>query len=147
MSEPKEIGATPGLVKDEYVDNVMLALEREADLIPERQEVFEGRELSREEETLFRQFAEQIRLELDRRACPLGFRVPRVDPENMGKGFRFFWTRYTQGEATRLGHVDYHYDDVLRFMRDGDSSVKFGEAVGRKIIDGILKSLLSAVPS
>jgi hypothetical protein len=137
-----EIGATPGVVKDTYVDNVLEALEREIDLVPERQEVFEGRELSRDEQHLFRSFAEQVRFELDRRACFVGFRVPRVDPEHMGRGFRFYWNKRNSGLS---GHLDYHYDDVLRFMRDGDVSAKFGEAVGRSMIDGILKALVEQV--
>ena len=137
-----EVGATPGIVKDAYVDGVLEALEREIDLVPQRQEVFEGRELSRDEQDLFRGFAEQVRLELDRRACLAGFRVPKVDPEHMGRGFRFYWTKRNSGLA---GHLDYHYDDVLRFMRDGDVSAKFGEAVGRSMIDGMLKALVEQV--
>lgn len=136
-----EIGATPGVVTDPYIDSVMEALEKEQDFIPERQEVFEGKELTREEEHLFRSFAEQIRSELDRRACSLGFRVPRVDPEHMGKGFRFYWNR-SNGYH---GHVDYHYADVIRFMRAGESD-KFGEPLGRAMVKGILDALASQVP-
>jgi hypothetical protein len=143
-AEAKEIGATAGIVADTYVDGVLEALEREIDLIPERQEVFEGRELSRDEQDLFRGFAEQVRFELDRRAVSVGFRVPRVDPEHMGRGFRFYWTK-RGGE--QQGHVDYHYDDVIRFMRDGETPEKFGEAIGRRMIDGILKALVESVPS
>jgi len=145
LTEPKEIGATPGVVADPYVDGVLEALEREMDLIPERNEVFEGRELSRDEEHLFRSFAEKVRFELDRRAAGIGFRVPRVDPEHMGRGFRFYWTK--RGESTREGYVDYHYEDVIRFMRDGETPEKFGEAIGRRMIDGILKALVESVPS
>lgn len=143
--EPREIGATPGVVADPYVDNVLEALEREIDLVPERQEVFDGRELSRDEQHLFNAFAEQVRFELDRRATAIGFRVPRVDPEHMGRGFRFYWTK--RGESNQAGHVDYHYADVIRFMRDGDNPEKFGEAIGRRMIDGILKALVESVPS
>lgn len=143
---PIETGQAPaGIVADKYVDGVLEALERECDLIPERQEVFEGRELSRDEEHLFRSFAEQVRFELDRRAASLGFRVPRVDPEHMGRGFRFYWTK--RGESAQQGHIDYHYDDVIRFMRDGETPEKFGEAIGRRMIDGILKALVESVPS
>ena len=145
MSEsecPREIGPTPGIVADPYVDGVYEALEREIDIIPERQEVYGGRGLSRDEEHLFKAFAEQIRTELDRRACAIGFRVPRVDPEHMGYGFRFYWSA-RGGE--RQGHVDYHYDDMIRFMRDGFRPEKFGERVGREMIDGLLKALVEGV--
>ena len=147
-AEPREIGATPGVVADPYVDNVLEALEREIDLVPERQEVFDGRELSRDEQHLFNAFAEQVRFELDRRAAGVGFRVPRVDPEHLGRGFRFYWTKRTaRGEFIREGYLDYHYADVIRFMRDGDNPEKFGEAIGRRMIDGILKALVESVPS
>jgi len=147
-AEPREIGATPGVVADPYVDSVLEALEREIDLVPERQEVFDGRELSRDEQHLFNAFAEQVRFELDRRATAIGFRVPRVDPEHMGRGFRFYWTKRTaRGEFIREGYLDYHYADVIRFMRDGDNPEKFGEAIGRRMIDGILKALAESVPS
>lgn len=140
--EPIEPGHAPaGIVADPYVDNVWKALEREQDIIPERVEVFDGRELTREENDLFRAFAEQVRTELDRRACAIGFRVPRCDPENMGKGFRFYWTR-SNGYS---GHLDYHYDDMIRFMRAGESE-KFGEPIGREMIAGILAALKEQVP-
>ena len=135
--------APAGIIADPYVDGVLEALEREIDLIPERQEVYEGKELSRDELELFRMFAGQIRAELDRRACSLGFRIPRVDPECMGKGFRFFWTK----SDGREGYVDYHYDDVIRLMRSGEQSAKFGEAIGREMINGLLEALVKAVPS
>lgn len=143
MTEPIEPGHAPaGIVADSYVDGVLEALEREIDLIPERQEVYEGKELTRDEEHLFRQFAEGIRMELDRRACSLGFRVSRVDPECMGRGFRFYWTKGAFG-----GHVDYHYDDITRLMRSGEQSAKFGEPIGRQMIAGLLDALTREVPS
>lgn len=135
--------APAGIVADPYVDSVLEALERECDLIPERQEVFEGRELSADEELLFRRFAEQIRADVDRRACSFGFRVPRVDPEHMGRGFRFYWTN----SRGAYGHVDYQYDDVLRFMRDGETAAKFGEPIGRQMIAGLLDALKGAAAS
>jgi hypothetical protein len=141
--EPIEPGAPPaGIIADPYVDKVWEALEREQDIIPERVEVLEGRELTREENDLFRAFAEQIRTELDRRACAIGFRVPRVDPESLGKGFRFYWTKQSNGY---MGHLDYHYDDIVRFMRAGEST-KFGEPIGREMIAGILAALKEQVP-
>lgn len=144
MTEPIEPGHAPaGIVADPYVDGVLEALEREIDLIPERQEVYEGKELTRDELELFRSFAAGIRAELDRRACSLGFRVPRVDPECMGKGFRFYWTK----SGGREGYIDYHYDDVLRLMRSGEQSAKFGEPIGRQMIAGLLEALTREVPS
>jgi len=135
--------APAGIVADAYVDGVLEALEREMDLIPERQEVYEGKELTRDELELFRAFASQIRVELDRRACPLGFRIPRVDPECMGKGFRFYWTK-ASGAG---GYVDYHYDDMVRLMRNGEQTAKFGETIGREMIKGLLGALVREVQS
>lgn len=143
-AEPVAAGTQAPAVRvaDTYVDGVLEALEREIDLVPERQEVFEGRALSADEELLFRRFAEQIRAEVDWRVCAFGFRVPRVDPEHMGHGFRFYWTA-----RGREGHVDYHYDDVLRFMRDGETAAKFGEPVGRAMILGLVEALKGVAAS
>jgi hypothetical protein len=68
--------------------------------------------------------------------------VPRVDPESLGKGFRFYWTKQANGY---MGHLDYHYDDIVRFMRAGEST-KFGEPIGREMIAGILAALKEQVP-